>query len=65
MFLQKEHVEEHVVTSDYSLLQVLVAHAQEKLNQFSSGVGFYETLKKSVVNLIKPEFPTIDQVAGT
>lgn len=63
LILEKQHVEEQVVSSDYSLLQVLVTHAEEKVAAMQQS-GFYEVVKRSVVNMVKPEFPTIEQVAG-
>ena len=59
----KEHVELPVVTSDFRLLQVLVSHAQEKLDLMENSQSFYDKVKSSVLRLIKPEFPTIEQVA--
>lgn len=64
LFLHKEHVEQNVVTSDYNLLRVLVAHATQKVAQLSNKERFSEIVKRSVLNLVKPEFPTIDQVAS-
>lgn len=60
----KRLMTEKVVTSDYALLQVLVSHAEKKLEELNTGKKFYEVVKKSVINLIKPEFPTIEQVAS-
>lgn len=62
--LEKSHVEEKVISSDYELLQVLVEHAYQKLGQMEEDLGFYEMVKRSVVNLVKPEFPSLEQVAG-
>lgn len=64
MLLKKEHVEAAVVSSDYNLLRILVAHAEEKVAKMDGSNGFLDVVKKSIVNLVKPEFPTIDQVAG-
>ncbi len=64
VLFHKDQVNQPVVTSDYALLQVLVTHAQQKLEQLGASQGFYEMVKHSVVNLVKPEFPTIEQVAG-
>ena len=64
VFFYKRHVEQPVVTSDYSLLQVLVAHAHEKTAAAQGANSFYHVVRKSVVNLVKPEFPTIEQIAG-
>jgi len=64
LFFKKEHLEEKVITSDYNLLRVLVAHAEEKISKINQSTGFFEQVKASVANLIKPEFPTIEQVAS-
>lgn len=63
VYFEKAHLQEKVVTSDYNLLRVLVAHAQERIAAINHEGGFYEEVKVSVANLVKPEFPTIDQVA--
>ena len=64
MFFKKEHIEEKIITSDYNLLRILVAHAEERIKQIRQETGFFEQVKSSVANLIKPEFPTIAQVAS-
>ena len=64
MFFKKEHLSLPVITSNYDLLKVLVAHANEKLAQIKEKDGFYFVVKRSVMNLVKPEFPTVDQVAA-
>ena len=64
ILFQKKHVEEPVITSNFDLLRVLVAHAEEKSAQIRQKEGFMALVKQSVVGLIKPEFPTIDQVAS-
>lgn len=63
MKFDKKHINLPVVTSDYNLLKVLVAHANEKLSQIGQEMGFYNVVRRSVMNLVKPEFPTIEQVA--
>jgi len=62
--LEKSHVEEKVTTNDYDLLNVLINHAYQKLAEFEASSGFYETVKRSVINMVKPDFPTLDEVAG-
>ncbi|MFT6923322.1 MAG: AraC-like DNA-binding protein [Crocinitomicaceae bacterium] len=62
--LKEEQVEEKVVTSNYDLLKVLITHATEKSAQISKTLGFVSLVKQSMLNLIKPEFPSVDQVAG-
>lgn len=64
MYFEKAHLKLPVITSDYNLLKILVAHANAKLNQIGQQLGFYNVVKRSVVNLVKPEFPTVEQVAA-
>jgi len=64
MFFDKSHMEEQIVTSDYQLLQVLVAHAEHRIKAINIEQGFFEQVKASVVSLIKPEFPSLEQVAS-
>lgn len=64
IIFRRDDVEQPVVTSDYHLLEVLVRHAEQKLNRMQSQEGFFELVRRSVVKLVKPEFPTIEQVAG-
>ncbi len=62
--LKKEHVEEKVITANYNLLSVLISHATEKSASLTKTLGFVSLVKQSMLKLIKPEFPTIDQVAS-
>jgi AraC-like DNA-binding protein len=65
MHFKLEHVQEPVVTSDYNLLQVLVNHAEEKLQDIVGEVGFTSVVKRSIMNMVKPKFPTIEEVAAS
>ena len=64
ILLNKQHVEESIVTADYDLLRVLVAHAEEKSARIQQRQGFASTVKQSVLKLLKPEFPNAEQVAS-
>ena len=64
IYYDKKQLEEPVVTSDYNLLRILVAYAQEKVAQIEQAQGFYNLVKRSVINLVKPDFPSIEQVAA-
>lgn len=64
IYLSKKHVEEKVLTADYHLFRILVAHAKERSEQMEQELGFTKVVKQSVIGLIKPEFPTIQQVSG-
>lgn len=63
IYFDKQQMAEKVVTSDFRLLRILVAHAEERIEAIQRQGGFYEEVKTSVAHLIKPEFPTIEQVA--
>ncbi len=64
IYLDKKQVAEKVVTSDYRLLQLLTQYAQEKLAAMEGELGFATIVKQSIINLVKPQFPTIEQVAA-
>ncbi|MEL6820492.1 MAG: AraC family transcriptional regulator ligand-binding domain-containing protein [Calditrichota bacterium] len=64
MLLEKQHVEANIETSDYALLRILVAYAEEKSAQLANKQGFAAQVKQSVITLVKPGFPTVEQVAG-
>ncbi|MFK7971678.1 MAG: AraC family transcriptional regulator ligand-binding domain-containing protein [Bacteroidia bacterium] len=64
IILSRAQVDLPVVTSDYRLLNVLVQYANEKVA--SLGIGekeFFSKVKTSILNMVKPQFPTITQVA--
>ncbi|MBR9923237.1 MAG: AraC family transcriptional regulator [Bacteroidetes bacterium] len=66
IFLDKKQVEAPVVTSDYRLLQILTSYAEEKLATMAgteSGT-FVNSVRSSIINMVKPEFPTIERVAA-
>lgn len=65
MRFKLEHVQEPIITSDYNLLQVLVSHAQEKLQTIEGELGFTSVVKRSIMNMVKPKFPTIEEVAAS
>ncbi len=62
--LEKPHVEEAVVTADYHLLRVLVKHAEEKSAEIKSSQGFLQLVKRSIIRLVKPNFPGVEDVAS-
>lgn len=64
IYLQKHHLDLPVVSADYDLLSLLVKYAHEKLARLESEHGFATTVRKSILNLVKPQFPTIDAVAS-
>ncbi|MCR9065639.1 MAG: helix-turn-helix transcriptional regulator [Cytophagales bacterium] len=64
IYLDTAHVEEEVLTSNYDLLRVLVTHAEEKMAGLTKTEGYANLVKQSILKLVKPEFPTIEQVAS-
>jgi len=64
ILLNKEHVEEPVITSNFNLLKVLITHATEKSAKINNTHGFQSIVKQSIINLVKPDFPTIEQVSA-
>ncbi|MEO0337837.1 MAG: AraC family transcriptional regulator ligand-binding domain-containing protein [Bacteroidota bacterium] len=63
MLLSKAQVEDKVVTSDYKLLRILVKHAEEKSAALQSQMAFTTQVKQSVIQMVRPQFPNIEQVA--
>ncbi|MEZ4888110.1 MAG: AraC family transcriptional regulator [Chitinophagales bacterium] len=63
-YLDKKHIAEPVITSDYYLLQILVQYAEQKLMSLQTEGKFSTIVRQSIVNLLKPQFPTIEQVAS-
>lgn len=64
IFFDKAQVNLPVITSDYDLLRVLVMHANQKVAAIQQNQGFYASVKQSIVKMVKPEFPTLQQVAA-
>ncbi len=64
MYFNAEQVEEPIVTANYELLRILVNHARERLESLGDNAFFYEKVKRAMVNLVNPEFPLIEHVAG-
>jgi AraC-like DNA-binding protein len=60
-----EHVNQTIITSDYGLLQVLVQHAEAKLADIQNDTGFTTVVKRSIMNMVKPKFPSIEEVAAS
>lgn len=61
--LNAEHVQEAVITSDYRLLKVLVEFAEAKLESLQEQKGFGQIVKNTIINLVQPQFPSIEEVA--
>jgi AraC-like DNA-binding protein len=65
LLLRREQVERSILTADYSLLRLLVAHAEEKSKQRSDEQGkFVQKIRHIVLQLANPVFPTVEQIAA-
>ena len=64
ILLKKSHLHAQVTTSDYRLLNILVAYAEEKSAKLRNEQGLVAMVKESIIKLLKPSFPTIGQVAS-
>lgn len=64
IYFKKEHIEATIVTSNYALLQTLIKHAEEIAAKKQKQAGFSSSVAQTIINLIKPEFPTIQQVSS-
>lgn len=57
-------VNQRIINADYELLRILVNHAERKSAEFQTEKNFVNIVRQSVVKLIKPEFPSIQEVAS-
>lgn len=64
LFFSNRIFQEKIITSDYNLLKILVQHAELKLATMAQQSGFSTIVKQTILNLVKPEFPAIEQVAA-
>lgn len=64
LYFDENHIQEPVITSNFELLRILVKHAEEKIQTMHEEQGFSSQVKQTIVNLVKPSFPTIQQVAA-
>lgn len=64
IFFDKTQMRLPVITSNFDLLRVLVMHANQKLAIIQQEQGFYAAVKQSIVKLVKPDFPSLQQVAA-
>jgi len=63
MLFSKEQVDAKVVTSDFNLLRILVSYANQQLESLQAAEGFESKVKRSIMNLMSPNFPTVAEVA--
>jgi len=63
LLLDRAQVEAPIMTSDYDLLRVLVHHAEAKNAALEAEAGFASRLRQSILRMMTPGFPTVEQVA--
>ena len=63
ILLHRSQVEVPTVSADYKLLRILVAHAEERSRAFQRKQGFTAVVRQSMIQLVKPDFPSVEQVA--
>ncbi len=63
IYFHKHHFLEKIKTSDYKLLKILVEYAEARSRELDHSQKFYEKVLQSIVRLVQPTFPTVQQVA--
>jgi AraC-like DNA-binding protein len=61
--LRKRELDQPIITRDQGLLQALVQLAEERLAALQHQ-GFLQTVKRTMLNLARPEFPTAEMTAA-
>lgn len=64
LYFSKAHVAEAVVSSDYQLLGMLVRYAEQKLAAMAQEKDFGSRIRKTILHLAQPQFPSIQQSAA-
>jgi AraC-like DNA-binding protein len=62
--LRKRELDQPIITRDQGLLQALVQLAEERLAALQHQGGFLQTVKRTMLNLARPEFPTAEMTAA-
>ncbi len=63
-YFKQEHINQSIITADYNLLRILVDHAHQKLATLKTDEVFHQKVKQCALQLMNPQFPTIEQVAA-
>ncbi len=63
IIIDKQLMQQKIITSNYTLLQILVRYAHKQLEEIEQRSNFSSKVRHSILNMIKPQFPTIEQVA--
>lgn len=64
MYFKVEDVDQPTLSANYELLRILVHHARQKLLNIEQNHDFHLPVKRSIINMMNPDLPTIDQVAS-
>ncbi len=64
IYLDESFVSESIITANYDLLRVLVQHAEAKSILLKEHVEFSALVKQAILNMLKPEIPSMEQIAG-
>jgi len=64
MVMEKAQVEAPVISANFDLLRILVAHAEKKSAQIQQKHGFVARIKESLLNIGQKRLPTIDEMAA-
>ncbi|MDC1067702.1 helix-turn-helix transcriptional regulator [Candidatus Kapabacteria bacterium] len=59
-----EYVSFPIVSSDKNLINLLTSYASQKVAEYSSGNTYYSLVKATIFRLLKPKFPTLNDVAS-
>ena len=64
IFLPRQILDQPILSSDYELLELLVGYAEKKLHAMERESSFASIVRRTILNLVKPQFPTIEEVAA-
>lgn len=57
-------LEQPILSRDFELLALLVSHAEKKLQRLAGQYSFSSLVRRTILNLVKPQFPTAEEVAA-
>ncbi len=64
LYFDTENINQTIITADYNLLRILVEHAYKKLASLKTDEAYHQRVRQCALNLMNPQFPTIEQVAA-
>ena len=63
LYFHPSHFRQKIMTSNIRLLRVLVEHAKMQQRELAQQASFSEIVRNTILQLVKPSFPTLEQVA--